>query len=291
MTSRLFCFGFGYSARWLADLVREEGWSVAGTCRSEEKRAALAAEGIEPIQFGNAAAALEGATHILVSVPPGEGGDPVLAACGDAIADLSGLEWLGYLSTTSVYGDHGGAWVTEDSALTPATDRGRRRLAAEEGWLSLWRHRDVPVHLFRLSGIYGPGRSAIDAVRAGRAKRIDKPGQVFNRIHVADIARTLRASIARPNAGAAYNLADDHPVPSREVTEYACALLGTPPPPLVPFEEAGLSAMARSFYADDKLVSNGRIKEELGVRLLYPGYRDGLNAQMSAGQGDGSSPA
>lgn len=291
MTNRLFCFGLGYSARWLADLVREEGWPVAGTCRSEEKRAALANEGIEAIPFGDAATALEGATHILVSTPPGEDGDPVLAACGDAIADLSGLEWLGYLSTTSVYGDHGGAWVTEDLALTPATDRGRRRLAAEEGWLSLWRHRGVPVHLFRLSGIYGPGRSAIDAVRAGRAKRIDKPGQVFNRIHVADIARTLRASIARPNAGMAYNLADDDPAPSREVAEYACALLGAPLPPLVPFEEAGLSAMARSFYADDKLVSNGRIKEELGVRLLYPGYRDGLGAQMSAGQEDGSSPA
>lgn len=291
MTPRLFCFGLGYSARWLADLVREQGWSVAGTCRSEEKRAALAADGIEAIPFGDAAASLEGATHILVSTPPGEDGDPVLTACRDAIAGLSGLEWLGYLSTTSVYGDHGGAWVTEESALTPATDRGRRRLAAEEDWLSLWRDHGVPAHLFRLSGVYGPGRSAIDAVRAGRAKRIDKPGQVFNRIHVADIARTLRASIARPNPGAAYNLADDDPAPSREVTEYACALLGAPPPPLVPFEEAGLSAMARSFYADDKLVSNGRIKEELGVRLLYPGYRDGLGAQMSAGQEDGSSPA
>ncbi|MEO3432272.1 SDR family oxidoreductase [Inquilinus sp. CAU 1745] len=291
MTPRLFCFGLGYSARWLVDIVREEGWSVAGTCRSEEKRAALAAEGIEAVLFETAATALEGATHILVSAPPGEDGDPVLAACRDAIAGLHGLEWLGYLSTTSVYGDHGGAWVTEESALTPATDRGRRRLAAEEGWLILWRDHGVPVHLFRLSGIYGPGRSAIDAVRAGRAKRIDKPGQVFNRIHVADIARTLRASIARPNPGAAYNLADDDPAPSREVTQYACALLGAPLPLLVPFEEAGLSAMARSFYADDKLVSNGRIKRELGVRLLYPGYRDGLSAQMSAGQEDGSSPA
>jgi nucleoside-diphosphate-sugar epimerase len=187
---------------------------------------------------------------------------------------------VGYLSTTGVYGDRDGGWVDESSALKPTGERGRRRLAAEAAWLELHRRARLPVHIFRLAGIYGPGRSALDAVRAGRAQRIDKPGQVFSRIHVADIVQVLRASMARPDPGAIYNLCDDDPAPPEAVIAFACELLGVPKSPLVPFAEARLSEMARSFYADNKRVSNRRIKEQLGVRLAYPSYKDGLRALL-----------
>jgi nucleoside-diphosphate-sugar epimerase len=193
---------------------------------------------------------------------------------------LEGLAWVGYLSTTGVYGDRQGGWVDETSALQPTGERGRRRVAAERAWLDLHRRRGVPVHVFRLAGIYGPGRSAIDTVLAGEAKRIDKPGQVFGLIHVADIAAVLEASIARPNPGAIYNVCDDDPAPPEAVIAEACRLLGRTLPPLVPFAEAKrtMSEMALSFYADNKRVRNDRIKKELGVVLTYPSYRDGLAA-------------
>ncbi|HET8728536.1 MAG TPA: SDR family oxidoreductase [Alphaproteobacteria bacterium] len=294
---RLFCFGLGYSALHLADRLIAEGWEVAGTCRTEAKQAMLSRRGIETHLFDrgrpldDAGAAFGGTTHLLSAVPPDGEGDPVLDHHGADLARLRGLAWVGYLSTTSVYGDRAGGWVDEESARHPMGPRGRRRAAAEDGWLALWRDCGVPAHLFRLSGIYGPGRSAIDAVRAGTAKRIDKPGHVFNRIHVADIAAVLRASMDRPNPGAAYNLADDGPAPSRAVTEHACALLGVEPPPLVPFEEADLTPMARSFWADNKRVSNRRIKEELGIRLCFPGYRDGLAAQLAEERAPGKDAA
>lgn len=288
---RLFCFGLGYTAMALAERLGAEGWRVAGTCRSEEKRASLAARGIEARLFGHggrldARAALAGATHILSSVPPGGGappiGDPVIAAHGADLALLKGVQWIGYLSTTGVYSDRAGGWVDERSELLPTGERGRRRVAAEAQWLDLWRKRGLPVHVFRLAGIYGPGRSALDAVRAGSAKRIDKPGQVFSRIHVADIAEVLAASIARPNPGAIYNVCDDDPAPPETVIVEACRLLGVAPPPLVPFEraKAGMSEMALSFYADSKRVRNDRIKKELGVALKYPSYKDGLRALL-----------
>ena len=287
--ARLFCFGMGYSARTFAVAARERGWCVAGTTRNEQKRTALAAEGFEAFLFDRdcplPTGALDDTTHILVSAPP-DGvdrptGDPVLDHHADAVRSLSGLEWVGYLSTTGVYGDRGGGWVDETSALVPTSERGRRRVAAERAWLALHESDGVPVHVFRLSGIYGPGRSVIDQLRSGRARRIDKPGQVFNRIHVADISAALMASIDRPDPGAAYNLADDDPTPSRIVVEHAAALLGREPPPLVPFDEADLSAMARSFYADNKRVDNRRIKQQLGVTLRYPSYREGLAAQIA----------
>jgi nucleoside-diphosphate-sugar epimerase len=195
-------------------------------------------------------------------------------------ADLAALRpaWVGYLSTTGVYGDRAGGWVDEASALTPAGERGRRRVAAEAGWRAL----GLPLHIFRLAGIYGPGRSALDSVRAGKAQRIDKPGQVFSRIHVDDIAAVLDASIARPYPGAIYNVCDDDPAPPQDVIAYACALLGRAPPPLVPFDQAALSPMARSFYGESKRVSNRRIKDELGVRLRFPDYRAGLDALAAA---------
>ena len=289
--SRLFCFGLGFSALTLAERLLAEGWRVAGTCRTEEKRARLAERGLEVHLFDrgrpldDAADALAGTTHLLSSVPPGEDGDPVLEHHASDIAALAAETpggWVGYLSTTGVYGDRDGGWVDETSALEPTGGRGQRRLDAERRWLALGAESGLAVHLFRLSGIYGPGRSALDSVRRGRARRLDKPGQVFNRIHVDDIASILQGSMARPNPGAAYNCADYDPAPPQDVIAHACALLGVDPPPLVPFERAELSEMARSFYADNKRVRNERIKSELGVTLAYPSYRDGLAAQLEA---------
>lgn len=288
--NRLFCFGLGYSARALIDLARAEGWAIAGTCREPRVADVARRDGVEAYVFDGtapmeqAAAALAGTTHLLLSAPPDAEGDPVLRWHARDIAALMQaappLAWLGYLSTTGVYGDRAGGWVDESSAREPTGERGRRRVAAEDGWLSLWRDHGVPVHLFRLAGIYGPGRSALDTVRAGKARRIDKPGQVFSRIHVADIAAVLRASMVRPNPGAAYNVCDDNPAAPEEVIRTACELLGVAPPPLEPFDSAQLSPMARSFYDDNKRVRNDRIKSELGVRLRYPDYRAGLTALL-----------
>jgi nucleoside-diphosphate-sugar epimerase len=281
MTSpHLFCFGFGYTALALARRLAAEGWVVSGTCRSDDKAAALRREGFAAYLFDRGAPlpreALDGVNHLLLSIPPDAAGDPVLAAHGDDIAVLPRLSWVAYLSTTGVYGDRGGGWVDETSALLPTGERGRRRVAAEQGWLDLWRSRGVPVHIFRLAGIYGPGRSAFDALRAGTAKRIDKPGQVFSRIHVGDLASVLIASIERPRPGAVYNVCDNDPAPPEAVVAHGAALLGMPAPPLVPLDAAGLSPLARSFYDDNKRVSNALIKSELGVVLRYPNFRAGL---------------
>lgn len=215
---------------------------------------------------------------MLASIPP-DADDPALRHHMADIAALPELVWAGYLSTTSVYGVSDGSRVNETSLCAPTSARGQRRLAAERAWQAL----PLPAHVFRLSGIYGPGRSVFDTIREGKAQRIVKPGQAFNRIHVADIARALRASIEHPNAGRIYNLADDLPAPSTDLVAYACELLGVAPPPLIPFDHAELSPMAREFWADNKRVSNQRIKDELGVRLLYPTWRDGLDAIFAAG--------
>ncbi|OAB55338.1 NAD(P)-dependent oxidoreductase [Leptolyngbya valderiana BDU 20041] len=292
---RLFVFGLGYSARQLAADLSVQGWEIAGTTRSAQKASALAAsEGAEAFVFdrgtplSDPATALAGTTHLLSSVPPDAEGDPVLDAHFDDIVALAHggeLQWIGYLSTTGVYGDRAGGWVDETSALEPTGERGRRRVAAERHWLRLWQEHGLPVHLFRLAGIYGPGRSQFAALRAGRSRRIDKPGQVFSRIHVADIAQVLAASIDRPNPGAAYNVCDDEAADPAEVTAHAAELLGMDPPPLVPFATAELSEMGRSFYRDSKRVCNARIKQELGVRLLYPSYREGFPAVLAAETG------
>jgi nucleoside-diphosphate-sugar epimerase len=228
--------------------------------------------------LADAPALLGDATHVVSSIPPDGAGDPVLDCHGDGLRNLKSLRWVGYLSTTGVYGDRGGDWVDENTPRQPTLDRSRRRARAEDAWLALWERGRVPAHLFRLAGIYGPGRSAIDSIRDGTAKRIVKPGQVFSRIHVEDIAAVLMASMARPNPGVVYNVCDDNPAPPDEVIAYAAELLGVEPPPAVPFEQAQLSDMARSFYADNKRVRNDRIKNELGVRLKHPDYRSGLQA-------------
>ena len=275
----LLTVGHGYAAGRLAATL--PGWRRLGTVRTPERAAALAAGGIEAVVWGDGpalAAAVAAATHVLVSVPPDAGGDPVLRRLGAALAAVR-PRWVGYLSTTGVYGDRGGGWVDEDGALEPVNERSRWRVAAEREWLG----SGLPVMLFRLAGIYGPGRSAFDRLREGRARRVVKEGQVFSRIHVDDIAAVLRASMARPAPGRAYNLADDEPAPPQDVIEYAAALLGVRVPPAIPFEEAGLSPMARSFYAESKRVSNLRIREELGVALAFPTYREGLRAILAAG--------
>jgi nucleoside-diphosphate-sugar epimerase len=277
--THLLCFGFGYSARVLAGRLGGGLWRVTGTTRDPQEPDCLCFDRDHPL----APAAFRGVTHILISIPPEEAGDPVLDRHAEDIAALPGLVWLGYLSTTGVYGNRAGAWVDERSDLNPTGARGRRRVAAEMGWQDLWRRRGVPVHIFRLAAIYGPGRSPFDALRAGTARRIQKPSQVFSRIHVEDVASVLIASITRPRPGAIYNVCDDEPAAPEAVIAHAAALLGLPAPPLVPFAAAGLSAMAKSFWDDNKRVSNRLLGEELGVALRYPNYRAGLAAILAAG--------
>jgi nucleoside-diphosphate-sugar epimerase len=284
MTHTLLSLGHGYSARALAHLLLPEGWQVIGTTRDPGKLDKMAATGVTPLlwEADGLLAALDQATHVLASAAPTDEGDPVLRLIGPAIAQRAeALHWAGYLSTTAVYGDHQGGWVTEDTPLTPASTRGQARVQAEQDWAAI---PGLPLHIFRLAGIYGPGRGPFAKVRKGTARRIIKQNQVFSRIHVDDIARTLKASIDRPRPGAAYNLCDDNPAPPEDVIACAAEMLGLPVPPEVPFDEADLSPMARSFYGESKRVSNARIREDLGVSLLYPDYPAGLAAVLAAEQ-------
>ena len=286
----LLCLGYGYTARHVRAALRGRPWEITGTLRPPLKQG----QDIPILPFdagsdedGNISpairAAVKKATHILSAIPPQGVHDPVLHSLGEAIRDAENLRWIGYLSTTGVYGDRGGAWVDEQTPPAPTTERGRSRAAAEREWLDLYLCDNAPVHIFRLPGIYGPGRNALTAVRTGRAHRIVKPGQVFSRIHVEDLALVLIASMNRPRPGAIYNVCDDLPAPPQDVTAYACSLLEVPPPPAIAFEEADLSPMARSFYAENKRVRNDLIKRELGIALAYPDYRAGLKALFRAG--------
>lgn len=272
----LLSLGHGYSADALARRLIPQGWTVIGTTRHPDKARRLQASGIEPLLWpGDLGPALARATHILASAAPDAAGDPFLIASPE-LAQAS-VAWVGYLSTTGVYGDHQGGWVDEATPLTPVSARGAQRVLAE----SQWQATGLPVHVFRLAGIYGPGRGPFEKVRDGTARRILKPGQFFSRTHVEDIAQVLEASIARPNPGAAYNVCDDEPAPPEDVLSHAAALLGLPEPPGIPYDEAEMTPMARSFYAESKRVRNDRIKDELGVRLLYPTYREGLAALLA----------
>jgi nucleoside-diphosphate-sugar epimerase len=282
----LFCFGLGYSALALGRRLAAAGWTVTGSCRGAEEAAARSRAGFPAVRFARdrplAGTALAGVSHILVSIPPDRNGDPVLDRHLGDIARLPGLCWLGYLSTTGVYGDRGGGWVDEGAAPAPSGERGRQRLIAETGWLDAWRVRALPVHIFRLAAIYGPGRSPFAALRAGGAKRIDRPGQLFSRIHVEDLAMALAASIGKPRPGAVYNVCDDEPAEPAAVVAHAAQLLGLPPPPLMPLAAAGLSPLGLSFWDDDKRVGNALIKRELGIAWRYPDYRAGLAAIREA---------
>lgn len=280
----MLIFGHGYSAGYLTPELTARGWHVTGTTRNDLDR--VRQSGATPLQWpGHEAdlrAAIARADAILISVAPDASGDPVLKAFADDLA-RSRPTWLGYLSTTGVYGDRQGGWVDEDGDLDAQTQRGKARVAAEAAWRDLAAQNDLPLHIFRLAGIYGPGRGPFEKVRNGTARRIVKPGQVFSRIHVEDIAQVLLASIARPAPGTAYNLCDDDPAPPEDVIAHAAKLLGLPVPPAIPFDQAEMTPMARSFYADSKRVKNDRIKQNLGVILRYPDFRSGLAALLKAG--------
>ncbi len=281
--NHLLCFGFGFSARTLATRLDKQAWKISATSRDPEGIAEINAQGFHGFLFDGKLQIAPDVTHLLISAPPDENGDPVVRLFQEQLQRLSKqLKWVGYLSTTGVYGDRGGDWVDEDSPLEPNTTRGHRRLEAEQSWLKLLSDYGLPVHLFRLAGIYGPGRNQLLTVLNGSAKRIIKPGQIFSRIHVDDIAGALAASIAKPNPGRAYNVCDDEPCPPQEVVAFAANLLSLPVPPEIPIEQAELSPMAKSFYADSKRVSNQRIKNELSYKLIYPNYREGLTAIRTA---------
>ncbi|MCO5093398.1 SDR family oxidoreductase [Bosea sp. (in: a-proteobacteria)] len=286
----LLILGLGYAAGFFAREALARGWQVTGTVRTAEKAARLGRDGIRTLVFDGltVSPALEKAVAeaeaVLVSVQPTQDGDPALTCLGEALAAAPGLTWIGYLSTIGVYGDQGGAWIDESTPPVPRNARTRQRVAIEEGWLRLGQGSGKPVQIFRLSGIYGPGRNAIAKLRQGKAVRLVKPGQVFNRIHVDDIAGVLMASLARPRQGAVYNLTDDEPGPPQDVIAFAAELTGLEPPPEIPFDEAALSPMAVEFYRENKRVSNALVKRELGYTFRYPSYREALPALAAAGE-------
>ena len=287
----LFVFGLGYTALEFIASYRHRFEEIGGTVRSVEKALTLQGTGIQACRFHGPTidpAILGHLTRteaLLISTPPRDEGDPVLEQFAEAIAMAPRLRWIGYLSTVGVYGDAGGGWVDETTAPNPATSRARHRIAAEQRWLELGANAPFAVQIFRLAGIYGPGRNALMKVAEGTAKRIVKPGQVFNRIHTEDIAQVLMASIEQPSRNGIYNVADDEPGPPQDVIAYAAELLGCEPPPEIPFNEAEQTPMARAFYEDNKRVRNRRIKSELGVTLRYPTYRHGLRSLYEAGEG------
>lgn len=288
----VFIFGAGYSARAFAEANNGRARHIFGTTRSPGKFRVLRWSGVSPLLFdgaplsGEVAAALRETTHLVISVAPGEAGDPALAALGDLRSATPGLEWIGYLSTVGVYGDHQGAWIDETAACRPKSRRSAERVEAEKAWLSAGEAAGVPVAVLRLSGIYGPGRNAFVNLEAGTAKRLVKPGQVFNRIHVDDIAGALWL-LAGKRQGGIFNVSDDEPSPPQDVVAYAAELMGVPPPPEEPFETAELSPMARSFYGEVKRVSNSAIKKA-GYRFQFPDYRIALDAMWRNGNWRGS---
>ncbi len=284
MSGVIFCFGLGYTAQALARRLADQGWEVRGTTRSPDKAARLAAKGYRTWLFDRGgpldtpAEALAGVSHVLTSIAPDETGDPVLSQHATDLAAVPTLRWAGYLGTTAVYGDRQGGWVDEETPLEPTLARGDRRARAEAAWQA----SGLPVHIFRLAGIYGPGRNAFTNLGDGTARRIVKPGQVFSRIHVEDIATVLQTSMANPRPGRTYNVCDDEPAPPQDVVAYAARLLGIEPPPEQAYETAQLSPMARTFYKDNRRVRNARIKDGLGVRLAYPTYREGLQSLLGS---------
>jgi nucleoside-diphosphate-sugar epimerase len=285
---RLFVFGLGYSARAFVREARERFDWIGATTRSPDKAETMREQGITPFLFDGSRAgdgiaeALAQATHVLVSIAPDTEGDPVLLHHrGDL--EAARPDWIGYLSTVGVYGNHDGAWVDESTPVKPVSRRSQQRVAAENAWLMLSRQTGIPVQIFRLSGIYGPGRNAFVNFEKGKARRLIKPGQVFNRIHVDDIAGALLAAISHEPSTRIYNVTDDEPAPPQDVVAHAAELLGVAPPPEQDFETADLSPMARSFYGENKRVSNARVKEELGYSFRFADYRTALAALLRDG--------
>ena len=280
MTNVLLSFGHGYTAQALSQIFATQEWQIFGTSRSKDGLPDVTASGAHPVLWPGdpVEVLLDKATHLLISTAPNENGDPVLNALSDQIAERRDqFKWVGYLSTTGVYGDHGGGWVDETTALNPATKRGQMRVEAEHAWQEM----GLPLHIFRLAGIYGPGRGPFSKLRKGTARRIIKENQVFSRIHVEDIAQVLAASIAKPNAGSVYNICDDLAAPPEDVIAYAAELLGLPVPIAEDFKLSEMTPMARSFYSESKKVSNAKIKQELAITLKYPDYKAGLEALLA----------
>ena len=285
--NRLFCFGYGYVAQHVAPKLQAKGWQVAGTTTREDKASQMQNAGIEAHILNDdvpfeAAQALDGATHMLVSIPPKEQGDIALHACKPVLGGLDRLQWVGYLSTTGVYGDHDGDWVDETTPAAPLDERSKRRVLAEQAWQDAMRTHAGSMQIFRLAGIYGSGRNALEQLQAGTARRIYKEGQYFSRTHVEDIATLLVAAMLQGHASDVFNVADEAPAPSHEVTEYAAQLMEMQPPPLIPIEQADLSPMAQSFYASNKRVNAEKIRLKHGVSLAFPTYREGLDAIWQA---------
>ncbi len=287
---KLLVFGPGYSSSAAIERLRDRAEWIAATARSDEAAADLERRGIRALYFSGTGAsdevhmALGEATHLLVSIPPGDNGDPVLAAFAETIREAPELKSVVYLSTVGVYGDHGGAWVDERTPPRPKSARSLARFRAEQAWLDLAAEAEIPLAVLRLGGIYGPARNALANLADGTARRIVKPDQVFNRIHVDDIAAAIDAAFARDAAGV-FNVVDDEPAPAQDVVAYAAGLMGVAPPPELPFDEADLTPMARSFYGENKRVRNEHLKSSLGLELAYPTYREGLVALWRAGEG------
>jgi nucleoside-diphosphate-sugar epimerase len=285
----LFVFGLGYAARRI--LAHLPSVSASGATRERAGAVAWREEGVaafaldDPASGAGLADALRAAEVLIVSAPPGEAGDPALAHFADDIAAAPRLVRIVYLSSVGVYGDHSGAWVEETSACAPSSPRSRWRLEAEQAWRAFGAARGVALDALRLAGIYGPGRNALDKLRSGQARRIVKPGQAFNRIHVDDLAAIAVRLIAAGGPGGVWNVADEEPAPPQDVIAFAADLLGLPPPPEEDFAAAALSPMAQSFYADNRRVSVDKLRRELGYRWLYPTYREGLRALAEAGEG------
>jgi nucleoside-diphosphate-sugar epimerase len=283
----LFCFGLGYSAETLIHLYGERFTAISGTVRTLDKANRLRASDVNAIVYAGGAAgplvaaALEEADGLLVSAAPDEAGDPMLRQLRPELEAAENLKTIVYLSTVGVYGDHGGGWIDESAPLNATSERGKRRLEAENAWRIFGEKRGVAVQAHRLAGIYGPGRNQLDDLREGTARRIIKEGQVFNRIHVEDIAGAALAGFRHPGVSGAFNICDDEPCPPQDVVAFAAQLLSVPPPPETPFAEAKLSEMARSFYSESKRCSNRRLREVLGYALRYPTYREGLKALAS----------
>jgi nucleoside-diphosphate-sugar epimerase len=291
---KLFIFGMGYTGKYIAERHTANGDAVIGTVRSRDKAEALSSTGLVVRVFSpderddDIESDLQASEAVLVSAPPAADGDPVLAAYAQHIAAAPNLRWIGYLSTVGVYGNHDGAWVDEDTPSNPGNTRSHYRADAEQAWLAFGEANDLAVHIFRLAGIYGPGQNQLVQLAKRTARRVIKPGQVFNRIHVEDIARMVEASLDRPRPGAIYNVTDDEPAPAQDVVTFAAGLCGCDPPPQVDIDDAGLTDMGRSFYAENKRVRNRRLHDELGVTLTYPTYREGLIALRAAGDGPNS---
>jgi len=276
MKNIFLILGYGYTGSHLANLIIQNGWRVVGTSsKSHHTKAAII-----PYDREHITEEVEVATHILISIPPDENGDIVLADFSDILSLAKNLKWIGYLSSTAVYGNHDGAFVSEESVLRPSSERAKQRVKAEAEWLEFGKQHEISVNIFRLAGIYGPERNALVQVRAGHAKSVFKEGQVFSRIHVEDIARIVWAAIGLGSTAEIYNLADDEPCPTFEVNNFAAELLGVPPPPIVDIKEAKLSEMAKEFYNDNKRISNFKIKDKLHIKLKYPTFREGLRAML-----------